>query len=305
MEVAVAAAVRELTARGTPPSAEEVAALRHEVATRLLLSALAASRRSAGNAEPGRDPAPYAAARAAAGAAPLLTTEAAASLRGSAEGPVILPPACDAAPLHRELARLAATGRMTLTAQAATGTRTDRVAWLSESEADDAGLPVLANAIRSLKALTAELNAAGAAFGGCDRLVVPARAQVAAFADDDRGGYVPHWDATSLPQQPGAFTNRRRSAAVMYACAPDWHAERDGGCLRCHVGAPSPTSLDADAQAAIKDAALQPGGPPWRFVDVAPLCGRCVVFDCTALLHQVLPARRQRFAVTLWSYAPL
>ena len=58
MEVAVAAAVRELTARGTPPSAEEVAALRHEVATRLVLSALAASRRSAGTAEPGRDPAP-------------------------------------------------------------------------------------------------------------------------------------------------------------------------------------------------------------------------------------------------------
>ena len=300
----MAAAVRELTARGAPPNAAEVALLRQQVATRLLLAALAASRRSAGNAEPGRDPAPYASARAATGAAPLLSRDIAASLRGSAAGPVILPPACDAAPLHHELVRLAATSRMTLTAQAATGTRTDRVAWLSEVEADEAGLPALATAIRSLKALTAELNAAGATFGGCDRLVVPARAQVAAFASDNAGGYVPHWDATSLPQQPGVFTNRRRCAAVMYACAPDWQAERDGGCLRCHVGAPPPTGLDADAQAGIKEAALQPGGP-WRYVDVAPLCGRCVVFDCTALLHQVLPARRQRFAVTLWSYAPL
>ena len=304
MEAAVAAAVRELAACGVAPSAAEVAALRREVAVRLVTAALAATRRGIGNAEPGVDPACYAAAREAAGERPLLSAagDATALRLFRAGAPVVLPAACDGAPLHRELVRLAATGRMALTAQAATGTRSDRTAWLSEAEADAAGLPALGAAIRSLKALTAELNAAGG-----DRRVVPARAQVAAFAADDAGGYVPHWDATSLPppHQPGAFTNRRRAAAVIYACAPDWEQRRDGGCLRCHVGAPSPAGLDGDAQAAIKAAAAQPGGPPWRFVDVAPLAGRCVVFSATGLLHQVLPARRERYAVTLWSYAPL
>jgi len=304
MEAAVAAAVRELAARGA--SAEELVELRQDVLSRLVTAALAATQRSIGNAEPGVDPAPYAAARAAAGARPLLTAEAVAALRNGSAGPVVLPAACDGAPLHRELEQLAASGRLALTTQAAAGTRSDRVAWLSEAEADAAGLPALAAAIRSLKALTAELNSLdGVAFGDCSRLVVPARAQVAAFALDGAGGYVPHWDATSLPQQPpGTFTNRRRAAAVVYGCAPDWDAQRDGGCLRCHVGAPAPTGLGADAQKATKEKAGA-ACPPWRFVDVAPFAGSCALFDATAVLHQVLPARRPRYAVTLWSYAPL
>jgi hypothetical protein len=333
MEAAVAAARAELAAAG---HAADDATVRAAVLSRLITSALQRASLRSGNAERGDDPAPHAAARAAAGETPLLTPAAAAALRAG-EPLALLEDALDvdgaaAAPhegaLRAELALLAASGRMALTPQAATGTRTDRVAWLSEREAAAAGFPSLASAVRALKALVAELNAAGCARDGAP-LVVPARAQVALYGggsdadDDERGdiGYVPHWDNTPLAAEgdtsaagaaaeggaamQGRYSNRRVLTCVLYACSRDWDALADGGALRCHVGAPPPPPGDAAAQEATKEAAQARGGPPWRHVDVSPRGGRIVVFDARRLLHEVLPSRRPRFAVTLWAYEPL
>ena len=281
-----------------------------------------------GNAERGDDPGPYAAARAATGAPPLLTRDAARELLDEGALLTVLDGALaqeHLCALRDELSLLEACGRMELTLQAAGGTRSDRVVWLSERDARAHGMPALARAIEALKALVGEHNAArreraAAATGqqGCfaPPLVVPARVQVALYGGiggDVDVGYVAHWDTTPLApsssssqaQQQPRYSNRRVLTAVLYACPDDWDAANDGGALRCHVGAPPPTGLAADEQAAIKAAAVTPGGPPWRVVDVAPTGGSCVVFDATALLHQVLPARRARYAVTLWSYAPL
>jgi hypothetical protein len=342
MEAAVAAARAELAAAG---HAADDATLRAAVLSRLITSALQRASLRRGNAERGDDPAPHAAARAAAGAPPLRTPGAAAALRAG-EPLALLDNALSldanddnaddttTAPhegaLRAELALLAASGRMALTAQAATATRTDRVAWLSEAEASAAGFPALAAAVCALKALVAELNAAGCVHPvGGPPLVVPARAQVALYGssgggdDDDSGddiGYVPHWDNTPLAAevdtsaagaagaavaQQQRWSNRRVLTCVLYACARDWDVGRDGGALRCHVGAPPPPPGDAAGQAATKDAAQARGGPPWRHVDVALLGGRIVVFDARRLLHEVLPSRRPRLAITLWAYEPL
>ncbi len=328
MQAALAAARQELAASG---AAVDEAALQQLVLARVVAGALAQVTRRRGNAERGADPAPYAAARAARGLPPLLTRAAAAALRAGAplavlHGAVDVSDAAGAecGGLLRELALLAASGRMVRSAQAAAGTRSDRVAWLSEDDADALALPALAAAVRALKALAAELSADGGVVAGAGPLVVPARAQVAVYdaatsdADGGADGYVPHWDcvpitaaggASGSASAPGpaaaAFSNRRAVTMVLYACAPDWDAPRDGGCLRCHVGAPAPVAGDAAAQAAAKAAAQAPGGPPWAVEDVAPLGGRVAVFPARRLLHEVLPARRERFAVTLWAYEPL
>ena len=185
----------------------------------------------------------------------------------------------DAAALHAEVVRLRGTGRMQPTVQAAAGTRSDCITWMSETEAASMGLPALAAAIRRLKAAAAALNrcrrppppgrlaAATAAAGKFEtppagrRLLVPLRAMVAYYPGDPEGGscYVPHWDngIVSAPAAPRGIThsNKRAVTAVLYANDADFEAWRDGGALRCHLGAPDPWEVASAAAATAAKAA--------------------------------------------------
>jgi SM-20-related protein len=85
---------------------------------------------------------------------------------------------------------------------------------------------------------------------------------------------------------PGAFyrthldqfrgLDRRQLSCVLYL-NEDWRAE-DGGALRIYI--------DPDA--------------PERFAEVLPAGGRLVTFLSARFLHEVLPARRERFSITGW-----
>ena len=64
--------------------------------------------------------------------------------------------------------------------------------------------------------------------------------------------------------------------AILYL-NKDWQPEQDGGCLRLYH--------------------LHGNG---AFTDVAPESGRIVVFQACAVEHEVLPAHKQRWAMTAW-----
>jgi SM-20-related protein len=84
--------------------------------------------------------------------------------------------------------------------------------------------------------------------------------------------YGRHRDA--FPAVPGARPNRRVTA--IYYANPDWGPD-DGGALRLHVAE--------------------------RWIDVAPILDRLLVFLSERVEHEVLPARMPRRAVTAWFQA--
>jgi SM-20-related protein len=86
--------------------------------------------------------------------------------------------------------------------------------------------------------------------------------------------YVAHRDAFAQPG--GAGPSQRRITTTLYL-NPDWRDE-DGGQLRIH---------DGD-----------------RVTDVEPRAGRLVTMRSEQVMHEVLPARAPRFALTAWFYAP-
>ena len=71
--------------------------------------------------------------------------------------------------------------------------------------------------------------------------------------------------------------NHRRLTLILYAtCADTWCADADGGALRID---------ERDCASA---------------VDIAPTSGTLAIFESHRVWHEVLPARRLRFAITLW-----
>lgn len=75
--------------------------------------------------------------------------------------------------------------------------------------------------------------------------------------------------------EPGLRARDRAVTAILYL-NPDWE-ESHGGCLRVRLeGTGAPT------------------------VDVAPSAGRMVLFDCRRIVHEVLPSRASRWAMTAW-----
>eukprot|EP00747_Dinoflagellata_sp_TGD_P190194 gnl/TRDRNA2_/TRDRNA2_51502_c1_seq1.p1 gnl/TRDRNA2_/TRDRNA2_51502_c1~~gnl/TRDRNA2_/TRDRNA2_51502_c1_seq1.p1 ORF type:complete len:292 (-),score=39.44 gnl/TRDRNA2_/TRDRNA2_51502_c1_seq1:5-802(-) len=102
--------------------------------------------------------------------------------------------------------------------------------------------------------------------------------------------YVAHVD-NRFSQIEGRRLNPREVTAILYANPPDWDSKRDGGSLRLYLK--SETRLEA------------PNPDTWmsEIAEVAPLGGRLVIFF-SALWHEVLPAYRERRALTLWIFRP-
>ena len=90
----------------------------------------------------------------------------------------------------------------------------------------------------------------------------------------------------------------RAVTSILYLNAAPWDPKADGGCLRLHhhhdddgFGGPSGVSSVGSSAASIVVGS---------FTDVSPLSGRLVVFDSRRVLHEVLPAFRERWALSAW-----
>ena len=107
---------------------------------------------------------------------------------------------------------------------------------------------------------------------------------------------MPHRDNTpramlARNQQDGVMGNDREVTAILYLNPPDWDAQRDGGCLRCYVGAAPDDEAGATAR---------------EMVDVSPEGGRLVMFRSRDLLHEVCSTHESgkhkavRWALSIW-----
>ena len=154
------------------------------------------------------------------------------------------------------------------TLQALTGTRSDRVGWFGADELAANGAPTLARLARLQRGVAAAINADGR---WRETLTVPASSMLSCYGAGGR--YRKHTDNSRGAD--GVCGNARALTCICYL-NPDWAAE-DGGALRIYD---------------------ESGG----IVEVSPAAGRVVVFD-SFLEHEVLEARRDRYALTFWIFA--
>ena len=75
--------------------------------------------------------------------------------------------------------------------------------------------------------------------------------------------------------------------------ADPWDAAADGGALRIHYRHDGQVPLEGELGGGRADAA----------VEVAPRGDTLVLFRADRVLHEVLPARAQRVAATMWFHA--
>ena len=154
------------------------------------------------------------------------------------------------------------------TLQALTGTRSDRVGWFGAADLATKGCPTLARLARLQRGVAAAINAEGR---WRETLTVPASSMLSCYGAGGR--YRKHTDNSRGAD--GVCGNARALTCICYL-NPDWAAE-DGGALRIYE---------------------KSGGT----VDVTPAAGTVVVFD-SFLEHEVLEARRDRYALTFWIFA--
>ena len=189
--------------------------------------------------------------------------------------------ASEASLLSAELQQLYKAGRF---GDASTSFRGDSLLFMREQQATAARMPALAATVRLLKGIAHELSRLHSRGGP---LTAAPRVQVACYPPG--AGYKVHQDVKLDEYEPNGRTNWRVFTVICYANA-DWRSEH-GGCLRLHHAARTiPGGFVLGGR--------PPSGQP-AFTDVAPHAGRVVVFD-SLVPHEVLPARRERFAVTLW-----
>mmetsp|Transcript_34406 Transcript_34406/g.106845 ORF Transcript_34406/g.106845 Transcript_34406/m.106845 type:complete len:485 (+) Transcript_34406:22-1476(+) len=200
-----------------------------------------------------------------------------------------------------EMARLDQIGALRPAPQQALGQRGDRILWLDEALAKGRYcVPAVASAVALLKGVAhalqpaisrhaaerssagdpayAELPAPPATSSAV--LSVPPNAMVASYPGGG-AGYKAHVDNQYIARL-GRRVNPRELTAILYANPPDWRP-RDGG-----------------------DLLLWPHSTHDRWgdcVQIQPFGCRLVVFF-SAFRHQVLPAWRERRAITLWIFRP-
>ena len=115
--------------------------------------------------------------------------------------------------------------------------------------------------------------------------------QLAVYPGDGVSGYARHCDRQGTcnyknDDNPTQTThkNQRIVTALYYLTDEDWHAQKDGGCLRLFTTSSSPNRDD-------------------DFTDICPYRDRLLVFRSDGVEHQVLPSKqRSRTAITMWFY---
>ena len=200
----------------------------------------------------------------------------------------------DCSALHAELAALRAAGRFAdqpasgfsivgdQLQDAASHGRSDHVMRLRETEAEAEGLPATAAAIRLIKGVAHEFAAATGAVRGRPLTCAP-RAQLACHPGAGTQ-YTRHQDVAASATEVGGRSNWRVLTIIAYASV-GWEPG-DGGELQLHDA----TRYEPHAGA---------GGETRPCWEVEPEAGTVVVFD-SMLHHEMLPATKERYALTLW-----
>ncbi len=229
-------------------------------------------------------------------AAPVLDPQALVDLHtvGLAVLDDVLAPT-ELAAARQEAEAMQARGMLKQTPQEAAGTRFDAVRWLAEQEEGMSAYPTLTRLVRLLKGLAWEIEEAGGGKAREDgqlrpRLAVPRHCMLAVYQGQG-AKYVRHRDNTphtSSSRSSSSSSNDREVTAILYLNARDYDAQRQGGALRCYLGA-----APADEE----------GATATEVRDVAPVGGRLVVFQSRELLHEVCEVRdpnAQRWALSVW-----
>ncbi|GLI62639.1 hypothetical protein VaNZ11_005305 [Volvox africanus] len=158
-----------------------------------------------------------------------------------------------------------------------TAARGDIMRWLHAEREATAGRGPLAALLGQMETLRQQLEQQGYSVAGCTTY------QLACYPGNGTR-YVRHADASlSCPT--------RTLTAIVYLNEADWDTQVDGGCLALY-NVPYSGPLFGCGLAAGEPATV-----------VAPVGGRLVVFE-SHLFHEVLPAHRNRYAVTAWFHKP-
>eukprot|EP00747_Dinoflagellata_sp_TGD_P091786 gnl/TRDRNA2_/TRDRNA2_165184_c0_seq1.p1 gnl/TRDRNA2_/TRDRNA2_165184_c0~~gnl/TRDRNA2_/TRDRNA2_165184_c0_seq1.p1 ORF type:complete len:396 (+),score=54.77 gnl/TRDRNA2_/TRDRNA2_165184_c0_seq1:88-1188(+) len=198
--------------------------------------------------------------------------------------------------------------------QRTVGQRGDRILWVDEYLARARfEAPAVATVIAYLKGVAHALNPALSGFHRTRMaagdpahmtppalpaqldavLTVPTKAMLASYPG--RGArYKLHQDNRYMPTS-GKRLNPRELTVIAYANPGDWDLDRDGGALRLYPHS-SHLLTEAELQKEIEKKTIEP-------TTVSPLGGRIVIFF-SSLWHEVMPAYRERRAVTLWIFRP-
>ena len=186
--------------------------------------------------------------------------------------------------------------------------RNDKIYWVGETYKDDKDDPLL-HAIRILRSIPYELNM---------KQGVPMVCQLSCF---DKGGkYIAHRDVpqvmdadytlSNLLLHMLSIVNTREVTIVLYLNSLDWDSSNDtgnnNGNLRLYVDAHHNDTK---------------GNTSTEIIDIPPKGGRIIIFNrftfllllilllliliiiiilSSELLHEVLPSKNQRIALTLW-----
>ena len=179
--------------------------------------------------------------------------------------------------------------------------RTDKVLWINETigefqRADtesNVGSGLL-HALRCVRAMPSEL------VSYCDfdssTLGVPLSNQLACY-DGEGSFYVPHRDKPKIAGkgahplrwllQPGLM--EREITIILYLNDVDWESGNDpnmSGHLRIFLN----TDIDDEV-----------GDTASEVMEIAPKGGRMVIFDSSKILHEVVPTKHRRVAITCWT----
>ena len=162
-----------------------------------------------------------------------------------------------------------------------------------------AGLPCPAN-LRKGFALLEHIASQLDDCMGCS-LLAPRLGMAASYADTERG-YVTHLD--NERDEHGAWRNARVLTAILYLNDAGWSKE-DGGALRLYrprEGLEKEGEGEGDDEEKDKKrgTATEEDATDVATGEVLPVGGTIVLFPAHRIPHEVLPAKRPRFAITLW-----
>lgn len=185
--------------------------------------------------------------------------------------------------------------------QAQTAVRHDRVGWVGRSSAESSrALEVVYRLLRAVPAEVERYFHSGGGKSSCEgkrigwEMVVPLDLQAAVY---EGSAASPAYYRRHLDADPRRKTNERNPRRCTIICYfnPNWDAARDGGALRVYYPRPEGDQQE-EAQAPRRN------GEPERWVDVAPIAGRLIIFDSTRVEHEVRPTLNgTRWALTLWA----
>jgi len=172
--------------------------------------------------------------------------------------------------------------------QKMTGTRTDRIHWLTYDALDREKQPGLVTLFKKMISVPFELNKKCSLY-----LQASASFQISVYPAE-KGFYKRHVD--------GGYEelNNGRKITAMFFANKTW-AKEDRGPVQMYKRCPNPFQL---AKIGAGEVTSSHNTDQELEEEIEPHGGRLLLFRSRDMPHEVLPARRKRYVVTLWLMGP-